>query len=736
MKSYLRFLSRNKLYTAIEVVGLSLALAFVIILGSYIMNEISINKGLKNTDEIYLCHLDSYPETQEFIPEIYDKIPDIENKCNIVFGNNQIKSLYTFPTMASYKDNQVNVKIIGVSDTFFDFFSFHLAEGDCKTVLNSENNVVISEEMARILFPGENPVGKVINIFEKNQMRQESNDAFEDFDVNLIVSGIFEPFSKSIFRQPDMLMNYDLLKKVEKSLYGNYYQKGIVSFVRLSDKANYSHVCEDMNKEYQTLYGKKKYLSKWKIKLTQFNEIVNQDHEYFSKIFDNIRNGKLFGIYLIMCILITIVSLLDYIVLTIAYSRFRIKEIATRQLLGTDKKGVIKKCFTEALILLVISCIFAVCIACGFKEQVGKILGVEINPLAQLNEFLVLGSIIIVMTSLAGAVPSIILSSYNPINIIKGEARYRTKVIFSQIVIGFAGLLCIGALSICFGVLRQTNHLINQPLGYQFDKIVCTELYDGDNAFWEELESLPFVDKVGSYQSLPTQWTSMGIHNNATGDDDMIRFIEGDSKFISILGLQVVEDLNSSASNSLENQWYVTEDGYESISQYMTNGLINLYYPQPLRGIISNFKIGNIEKGYCQTPLVRLCDDPEDIEFGFPIIKVNINEQKAKKLIEEFYINKGYDSKKMLFFTLREEIESELKEEKNMMKLLTGFSIICILMSIMTIVGMSSYHTKITERDNAVRNVFGCSKKEMIRRIVMDFTLPVVVSAVLAIPIA
>ena len=71
-----------------------------------------------------------------------------------------------------------------------------------------------------------------------------------------------------------------------------------------------------------------------------------------------------------------------------------------------------------------------------------------------------------------------------------------------------------------------------------------------------------------------------------------------------------------------------------------------------------------------------------------------------------------------------------------MLKLLSVFSLICILMTIMTIIGLSSYHSKTTEKDNAIRNVFGCSKKELIRKITLDFVLPVVISAAVAIPIA
>ena len=87
-------------------------------------------------------------------------------------------------------------------------------------------------------------------------------------------------------------------------------------------------------------------------------------------------------------------------------------------------------------------------------------------------------------------------------------------------------------------------------------------------------------------------------------------------------------------------------------------------------------------------------------------------------------------------YVMRDLVENNIKEEKNMIKLLTGFSFICILMTVLTIVGLSSYHNKTTEKDNAIRNVFGCSKKELIRKIILDFVLPVVISAAGAIPIA
>ena len=113
-------------------------------------------------------------------------------------------------------------------------------------------------------------------------------------------------------------------------------------------------------------------------------------------------------------------------------------------------------------------------------------------------------------------------------------------------------------------------------------------------------------------------------------------------------------------------------------------------------------------------------------------IQENVND--VCRRIKEFYYSKGYNDDVLNVTGLKEFIEVEIKEEKNMLTLLAGFSVICILMTIMTIVGLSSYHAKTGEKDNVVRNVFGCSKGEIVRKMVMDFTLPVIISAALAIP--
>ena len=737
MKSYLRFLERNKLYTAIEVVGLSLALAFVIVLSSYIVNDMSVNRILKDTDDVYLVHRTEAATVYTELPSLYDKIPEIENSCSFVSSANN-KSLFDDITKVNYGENSLPVSTLGVSDTFFEMFTIPLSQGDPDNALEGKNSIVISESLANALFPDGNALGKEVNLFEQNPQK-EYDAELSDLDVNLTVTGVFKPFGRTVFYEPDIIIRFDLVAEQQYAMYLGGVMIGEYSFVKLAEDTDLEKLTNSLNTGLPKVarnYNRQDF--KMTVDLTPFNAIKLQDPEEFEYAFDNIRQGKLFNIYLLMCIFLTVVSLLDYIVLTIAFSRFRIKEIATRQILGTDRKRVIGRCFAEAFILLAISCGFAILIAIAFKNPVSQILGAEIHPLSQLSEYLILAAIVIIMVAIASAIPSFILASYSAVNVIKGEARYRDKAVYGKGFIGLAGLLSIAALSICFGVSRQTRHLINQPLGYSMDGIVCIEFTgEGESIFYDELKALNFIEKAGIYSVLPVSWSMTMIQDNA-GEWERAYMIDGTEEYFDILDIQILEDYNISSYNHENGKFYACRSTLSHLESYMQDGNLRMYRPQPLCGTVSDFKIGSLKDESIGSLTFANINTAEAIlEWGGDIIaKVNIDEEKATMLIKEFYKENGYEDHMFRTFTLRDEVEANIKEEKNMLKLLSGFSLICILMTIMTIIGLSSYHAQTAEKDNAIRSVFGCSKKELIRKITIDFVLPVAISAIVAIPVA
>lgn len=302
MKSYLRFLSKNKLYTAIEVVGLSFALAFVIVLSSYIVNDMSVNRILKDTDDIYMVHSTGRSDLFDEVPQLYAAMPEIKSSCGMVQSNNT--SLFQDITTASYGENSMNVRIMGVSDTFFDFFTFPLSEGNPNDALASRSNVVISEAMANSLFPDGDAIGKEISVFEKNPFGKWSDEPVLDFDVNLVVTGIFKSFAKTIFNEPDLIMSKDLIQEKQDAMFQGGMRIIEFSFIKLGKGTDPAAVSVNLTKgflELNTRYGDgyQKHVN-----LTAFDEIKKQDPKVFSYDFNNIRQGKLFSIYLMMCIFI------------------------------------------------------------------------------------------------------------------------------------------------------------------------------------------------------------------------------------------------------------------------------------------------------------------------------------------------------------------------------------------------------------------------------------------------
>ena len=742
MKSYLRFLSRNKLYTAIEVVGLSLALAFVIVLSSYIVDDMSVNKALKNTDNVYICHQKNTIAAYDLVATLYESVPDIEESCAYVTSLGGAKMMFSGVTSARYADREVNVSTMAGESDLFDFLTFPMIEGDPETALVDKYSVVISEKLARTFFPDGDALGKELNIFESNALKGYYPD-FQDMDMNLTVTGVLKEFPKTIFYEPDIVINIDLYNEKQMEMYQGMLSLYEFSLVRLKDGADPDKVSQLLTEEYRK-HAKETYGPRYdsfgaEVRLTPFNQIKtlsSEDVEDIGSFFCNIRNHKLFGIYLLMCIFLTIVALLDYVVLTIAFSRFRLKEIATRQLLGTDQRGVVMRCFTEAFMLLLVSCICGVLIAVMFKDPIGQILGTEINPMSHVAEYLILAGIILIMVSLASALPSIILSSYSAINVIKGKARYKDKVTFGKIFIGVVGLLSISALSICFGITRQTRHLTNQPLGYEPKGVIVVGFMDrGLNRYYDELKSQPYVSAIGRWNDLPNSANMTLITSTDGVKREEIRFMNGDRAYFEILGVRFLEEF--SAPSSAEN-YYMCQSTYEAASEFLdNNAMTTLMGKLPVCGIVSDIKVGRLnEETTGKFTCINILNDFSGTMGEMLCIKTEGNDNEMIKKIKEFYASKGYNDEVIQVNSLQNSLKVEIREETNILKLVTGFSMICILMAVLTIVGLSSYHAKVAEKDNAVRNVFGCSKKEMIRKMTRDFTLPVIVSAVVAIPVA
>ncbi len=729
MKSYLRFLSRNRLYTAIEVVGLSVALAFVILLSSYIVDDISVNKVLKNTDNIYLCLEDNKPYSFNRA-DIYSEIPAIEERCCILLRPERIWN----DIAHIIKDGQDNAVSLMASDrNFFEFFTFPLLEGNPEDVLASNSSIVISEALADRLFPEENPIGQSLKLFSA-----------DFFDNEFTVSGVFKEFPKSVIKQPDIIINLEVYRDYEYKAMGDGAYSASIDFIRLEKNASVADVESGLN----YVYNKDRDAGSVRNKaILQFDGIRNQADDNFSYVFDNIKDKDTLNTYWVMCLFIVLASLFNYIALTIAFSRFRMKEIATRRLLGTDKSGVIVRCILEALLLLTVSAIFAILIATALKTQVGSILGVKLDPMHHTGEYLLLVLIIGLMAVIASLLPSVAAVHHNPIVVIKGEERFIDKMYLSKGFIFFEGFLSIFAVASCLVIVLQTNSMLNEPRGYETDNIIYIDFHsEQSNRFIDELRSETFIDKAGHLSALPSDGWWQGYFSDKANENHYKNFyLQGDSTAFDILGIERYDIDRRIAGNAYLGYLYLCESSYKDYSFLLNDNTLysqgRAVYPiyQHLSGTASDFKLGTLKRKP-EEGLTSIYVIPDElIQYDTPdgiIAKVNVNEREGIEEIRKFYEDKGYGDLHIDIKSATGVLEEAYKEELNLRRLLILFTIVSIIITIIAITALSSYYAKINARTSAIRKVFGISRNEIFWNTVWGFTAPVLVAAVVAVPAA
>ena len=730
MKSYLRFLSRNKLYTTIEVVGLSLALAFVILLNSYIVEDLNCDKDVKGKDRICLTHVFEAPIMPDQFLEIGRGLPAVEDLCWYV--QSRSKTFFQNLITVQSEEGQQHIDAAAVSDNFFDIFTFPLTEGDPDALFESEDGAVISERLAKVLFPEGNALGRSLKLTDMMHM-----------DLDLTVTGVYKDINKSIFRKNDVLFSFD--RYASMPIYRNTEQVS-TCFLKLHEGKSHTEAGESFKGEIQKRFGAMfgEAINDFEIHTVPFDEIRSQNHEVFSMFFDNIRKSDMIGTYIVMCLFIVLIALLDYIVLTMAFSRFRLKEIATRRLLGTERKTVIFRCMAESLFLLIASFIFAIFIAFALKGQIGEILGSELNLFSQAGEFIIMSGIIALMAAMASSVPSIVISSYKPIEVLKGEARYRDKMTYGKVFIGISGALSIIGVAVSLGITLQTRHMIRQPLGYETDNILFVRFntYNEEkarriNQYVDELKSQSYVDAVGRIEGPPMYdhgtWTRHC--RGLDGGSSWLYTTGGDREAFDILGIETTADFGIRSDMEI----YMCESSYSANPTFISDNMLEFSDGKtPISGMCSDFRMGSL-KDFDRTQVlsgIQIYDTDYWMQMCHPLVKVNIDEDKACRLVRDFYREKGYDETMVTISTLNEMLVEPFREERNTQKLMVIFTLISILMTAMTIIGLSSWYAKTNEGDVAVKKAFGSSEWHIFRETVIGFSVPVLLSAIIAVPLA
>ena len=723
MKSYLKFLSRNKQYTAIEAFGLSVALGFVVILGSYATMEYSVGNGNEKAKEIYAVGSGDYlgltwGTAQEFFPSI----PEIKEWTRVATANN-------LPGVM-VGDNFFKVEAFCIDPNFFEFFGYDIRGCRRDRVLSSENEAIVSESFAAKAFGNDNPIGK--------SLKYNS--------LTFKVTGVAPDFGeKDIFPKHEVFVS---MKYKEKNMPRMDNFGETMSFVQLAKDADADKVNEKLLDKYVDYWKGFDYSRENDGKFLWGSSLVRMDKLYFSTVSNwQLRSGdkKLVDILLAVALVLLVCAIFNYINLTVAQAVKRAKEMATRRLLGESMWGVVFRYFKESALFttacFIIGLLLALCLLPVFNDILSTKISLFVSPLM----LIVTVAALLVISIVCGIIPAMVVSRFNPIDVVKGCLRIKNKMWFSKVFITAQGVVSTVLIAVGLTMTLQMHHLYTLPYGYNqddlimaFTSVIGTKL-EQQQILANRLRTLPEVVEAVPGGGSPLECGANGVHNESGDAYSWLRMCRLDSTAMKLLGIKVIEQY----CEPTDRKVWLTESGKQFWGVSAKKPYFGVREGKPeyeCCGVISDFRTGGAIPNVMDNCYNAIQVAPHDGFFYSILIKTRGDHDKALAAVRKtcsevakeltgMPLDMGCD-----YFGKR--LSDNLKTQRNTMSLVLTFMLISILISALGMFAMSVYYGEQQRRQIALRKVMGATVANAVWTLSRRFLIMAIVAIVLAMPLS
>ncbi len=740
MKYFFRFLKNNPLYAVINVVGLALSLMFVILIGDYTYRQFSIDKWHRNHERIYVLgtengnSLMSWPDCAH---SLKDRYPEVEDVCCVYMHNGKIKhedKVYE----ESQGDNAGNIML--ADSNFFRFFDFKMIDGDRETALDSPEKCVVTESLAKALFPDGNALGQPLQI-EGTRYVFVSDDNGDPYDSSLVytVSGVIKDLDKTVFlNETAVIANFERAPQVlgyrlRNDLMASGPLGSTLSFLMLRPGASLEDKIEDLTSYCIESIPVFNFYGNTKAAIIPLDDLMFAPQNTGAGL--QTGDKSLLGILLAVVLAILMFAVTNYINLTVANTGFRAKEMATRRLLGSDGLGISLELIGESTLMVFISFIIGGALALLLEDKVAVLFKGKIDILKDINFSTVSVSLLfIVLTGIiSGIMPTISLSKYKPIDVVKGSFRYHSKMVLSRIFIILQNVITMTMMAATLTILLQMNHLVKAPLGYNTENIFRVSS-DNPEVLRNALKSQPFIQGIGSFSgtSLDGDYCSMSTRKDKDNNNLLVYLTTWDKEFIDIMGINLVKDNHLSGDVKYINEELAGKlslgDGESEVT--WGDGKV-----MQVAGIFSNFHMTNILDPY--QPFLISVKDTDEIEDPNFMVKTDGSPDARKKLCDLIKeVDGTTEDLDWKVQSIESTVKASLTEEKNTMRVVSIFTGVAVLISVLGFIGMSLFFIRQRRKEIGVRRIMGSTTNEVLSLLLTKFCAPLLVSFIFAVPLS
>lgn len=723
---------KQQMFSLINILGLTVGITCCLMIFLFIMNEFSYDKFHKNGKDIYrvmrVAHNEGLPKNIPYLspmyaPSLANDYPDAIKSVTRVSPDNDL---------ITYNNISFNEKKIYLVDSnFFQFFSFKLLKGNAATVLNDPLSIVMTASAAKKYFGDEDPIGKVIDFDKK---------------MRLTVTGISADVPVNSHLDYDMVV--PLANWRSEQWMNQWPNNSLFSYVQLNAAVNPASLEKNfpafMDKYLGAFYKENGF--KMDLTIHPLNDVYFEGESFF----DNVKHGskKMVYIFMSIAILILIIACINFMNLATARATDRSKEVGLRKVLGAVRGQLAAQFLFESVLFAIVSSILAVVLLQLVMPFYTSFLGYELtaywsNPLL----YLFILCVIIVVGVFAGSYPALLLSSFSPIEALKGKLKLGSHgALFRKALVVFQFSISVLLIISIAVVMKQMYFVRNTDLGFDKEQSMIVsidnrKLYDNKNQFKHQLEADPSVKTVSLMSGQPG-----GFHDSYNfetegkpGEKIMISTEFSDFQYAQTLGLKFVTGRDFSATYPTDstdaviiNESAASKFGYtpqQAIGKWVKNTTLDSV-SRKIIGVVKDFHFTSLKE-----PIRPLIISTKQGDRRLALIKLSSqNLPAAIDRIKKIYTAAapGYPYEyNFLDDKFNQLYASEIKQER----LLSIFSVIAICIACLGLFGLASYTATKRAKEIGVRKVIGSSVKNIVFLLSKDLLKPVLLGTIIAIPV-
>lgn len=742
LKHSLRSLSRQKGYIAINVGGLAIGIACSLIIGLFIVHQLSYDQYHEDKDRIYQLALNGIMGGEEFTgaytaspigPAMVRELPGVES-CLRMNGFSE--------TVIKYEDKFfVEEHFIEADSTFFDFFDIPLLRGNPEEALNQSYTVVLTESMAERIFNSTDPIDKMIRVGTSENLYR--------------VTGIIADIPENTHFKANAIGSFISNSRAENP---TWLSNSFSTFVMLHPEASIETVQSGLNDLIVKYVGPelRDYLgitiedflnqgNKYNIFLQPLTDIhLNPAIEQQLATPNDPRYLRIFGS---IGILILVIGAVNFMNLSTAQATKRAKEVGVKKVSGSSQGLLMSQFLTETILLALMAMLLAVLIAEFSLPFVNSLLQTQLtlnyfNPWYTLP---VLFLFAVLIGILAGIYPAFYLSSFNPVRVLKGKAgngsdlinlrRVLTTLQFSISIVLIVGTLIMH---------RQINFMLNKDLGFEKEHVVVLRraavLGDQVKTFKNELMGLSGIVSVSASTAVPGRVNNNNGHNIQGRPEEsfLLQTTWVDYDFLNTYGIEMAEgrffdpDMLTDQQACIINQRAVRNFALENpLETRILDGNTESSV-LPVIGVTRDVHFESLRSDI-KPSIMKFKHD--DMNWGY--ISIRLSPGSPKTVLEQ--INQTWASyteqEPMLWFFMDEDLERLYREEKQNASLSVIFTLLAIIIASLGLYGLTTFTIAQKTKEIGVRKTFGASTLNIWYMVSREIIILIAISTIIAWPV-